>query len=320
MVGRFLVTEVPIVKTKEPISEVIKLVLNNASTYKTLNYIYITDNSNKLAGVVSIKNLFAIPISQRAAPIKDVMETKLATVRPHTHKGRVAQIALKNNIKAVPVTNSDGVMLGIVDNDKIMSIIHEEGVEDLLKFAGIPKKLSVTDGVLALPVFQSIKHRMPWLILGMFGGLLTANVITHFSGILEQNIIIAAYIPLMVYMSNAVGQQAMAFLIRDQAMSDKIPYLKYFIKQLTIILCISVILGILLTLIGYFLYGEISVARVLGISMAGTVVAAIFTGFIIPYSFIKLGFDPANTSGPIGTVIQDFLCIVIYFAVAQALL
>ena len=173
---------------------------------------------------------------------------------------------------------------------------------------------------MSLSVSTSLKHRLPWIIIGLIGGLLIARTIGAYEQTLEKNLTIAAFIPLMVYMSNAVGQQVSAFVIRDSALNDNLPFTKYLIKQSILVFLIAIIMSLLLFSFGTFFYQDFTISRTLGIALFGTITSSIFTGLVIPYVFIRLKLDPANASGPVGTVVQDFLSVVIYFTIASSLL
>lgn len=318
--GRVLSENIPVFTEHTKADDAITELLKNTKRYATINYLYLTDANEKLTGVISIKNLLSLTQSELQKPLSDMAVKDVVSVHPYSHQERAAQLALKHNIKAVPVVSGEGQLLGVVESDTILSIMHEEKVEDLLRFAGITKQHVQLDNIISLSPMVSLKHRLPWLIAGLLGGLAIAQTIASFEQVLEKSVIIAAFIPMMVYMSNAVGQQVTAFMIRDSATTEKIPYMQYFVKHFTVVLLIALILSTLLFGFSYVLHGSFAISRVLGIAMFSTVLSSIITGFFIPFIFIRKNMDPANTSGPIGTVIQDFLSVLIYFLVAMALL
>lgn len=192
--------------------------------------------------------------------------------------------------------------------------------ETLLRHAGIHHPRLIVDDVLQLPLSTSIKHRLPWLIIGLFGGLLTAQVITSFRQVLASHLILAGFIPLMVYMTDAVGTQIEAFFIRDFALTKNFHYSRYFAKQFTIVSAIAALLGFGLFGIASLVFQNYKLGIVLGLSLALGIISSVITGLFIPYLFSKGKFDPANTTGPIATIIQDFLTIIIYFSIASLLL
>lgn len=319
--GHLANKNVPVFRKSTKILEVKNDLLKNSKNYTSINYIYVVDSANKLIGVISIKSVLITLEQDLEDPITELIGNQtLISVHPYSHQERAAQLAVKYNIKAIPVIDKEGVFLGSIDSDHILSIMHDEKVEDLLKFAGVFEESNQFDDFLKLPLLVSLKHRVPWLILGLFGGLLISQLISIFETTLQSAVVIAAFIPMMVYMSNAVGQQVTALLIRDSALNPKLPYLRYFIKQITSIVLIALLMSILLFPAILLLHNNLKIATAISTAMFGTVTSSILTGFVVPFIFIKLKQDPANASGPIGTVIQDFLSVLIYFIVITLLL
>jgi magnesium transporter len=308
---------VPVVPPSATIKEIKSLVSHQTRDYESINYIYVVNAHKKLEGILSIKELFG---SDDSALAKNVMVTELVYAHPYTNRERAAHMALKHNIKAIPVLDKENNFMGVLTGDQILTIMHEESVEDLLKIAGVGQSSLTTDNVMTMSIWQSLKHRLPWIIIGLAGGIAIAETIGFFEQTLSQNLILAAFIPLMVYMSNAVGQQVNVFVIRDTAINGNLPFWKYFSRQLWIVFLISILMGILLYTYTRITHSDIVIANIMGIAIFATILSSVFSGFFIPFIFIKLKSDPANASGPISTVIQDFLSVLIYFAIATALL
>ncbi len=173
---------------------------------------------------------------------------------------------------------------------------------------------------MTLPLIVLIMHRLPWLLLGLTGGIAASQIVGGFKETLEKNIILAAFIPLIVYMSDAVGTQMEAFVIRDFALHPKFKFRQYFIRQLTVIMSIGVILSTILYFATDFLLTTSKVSMVLAISLFFSVLSSVFSGLILPNVFEKLHLDPANASGPIATILQDIVSVLVYFSVARLVL
>lgn len=176
------------------------------------------------------------------------------------------------------------------------------------------------DDVLKIPVSKSVLHRLPWLVIGLFGGLLAAQVVGYFESTLKSNLILATFIPLIVYISDAVGTQMEAFVIRDMAIQKRMHIVNYILKQFIIISVTGAILSLILFPLTAVLYKDLSLAFVLSLSLFVAIISSLITGLIIPYIFNKFRFDPANASGPIATIIQDLMSVTIYFYIANLLL
>jgi magnesium transporter len=316
-VSERMVTDVPIVKKNHTLADVRKHIEHRAADFSTINYIYVVDEEHKLSGVLSIRQLFQHSPSSVA---KDVcLSTGLVTVHPHDHQERAALLALKHNIKALPVVDKDGIFLGEVSSDAILTILYTEMHEDALLHAGI-RHAGGSLSIFRYSVFASIKHRLPWLLLGLVGGLFAANIIGFFEETLSKHLILAAFIPLIVYISDAVRTQMEAYIIRDLAMEHSLPFLRYFLRHLIVVISIGGILAILLFGTFGLFYHDWHIASVLSLSLFIAVFSTVLTGLFIPYFFSFFGQDPADASGPIATIIQDILSISMYLGIATALL
>lgn len=319
--GRLMVSarEMPVVSPRETFAEIRHRLIVESERYVNLNYIYVTDREHHLIGVFSIKEFFHHLKKDGQRTAAAIMEKKLVSVRQNTHQERVALLALKHSIKAMPVTDQRGVLLGVVPFDVILEILDQEAVEDFLAMGGVYHRGEI-DNLLRTPIKLSIKHRLPWLILGLLGGLFAAGIIGGFEELLAKHLILAAFIPLIVYMAGAVSAQTVTFIIRDLALNPAMKFIKYFTKQLTVVSVIGVIVAGLLWFITFVLYGNLALSFVLGSALFFAIVSSVFSGLVVPYLFSKFKSDPANASGPMATIIQDVLSIVIYFVVASLVL
>lgn len=176
------------------------------------------------------------------------------------------------------------------------------------------------DDVLKIPISRSITHRLPWLIIGLIGGVFAAKIVEGFEAILSQNIVLAAYIPLIVYMSDAVGTQMEAFAIRDFAIHSHLHFIKYFLRQTVVVTVMGAVLSLGLFAFSVVVNGDSKIAMVLGLSLYSAIITSLVTGLIVPYLFRFIKLDPANASGPIATIIQDIFSVAVYFTVASFLL
>ena len=157
-------------------------------------------------------------------------------------------------------------------------------------------------------------------MLGLSGGILTAGIVDYFQITLSRNIVLASFIPLIVYMAGAVGIQMETFIIRDLAVNPRLSFPAYFLRQLSVILLLSLLMSIILYGATLFLYGDPRLSLVLSFSLSIAIVSSVFTGLIVPFLFSKLSFDPANASGPVATIIQDLISVLVYLLSASILL
>lgn len=229
-------------------------------------------------------------------------------------------LALKNNLKEIPIIDKNDVLIGVVTYDNILQIMHNEGIDNILKFGGVVGYDNSFDDISNMSLLKSIKHRLPWLLVGLFGGLFIASIIGYFEEVLSQNLILASFIPLIVYMASAVGTQMQSFIIRDLALKPNLKIFNYFLKQIGVVFLLGLVISIVMFIFSYFLHNNILISFVFFIAFLIAIISSLITGIIIPYLFKKINSDPANASGPIATIVQDTLSVIIYFTVANLIL
>lgn len=315
--GRRMITNVPVARIGETIHEITIRLSKESRSMETIDYIYVVDKRDKLVGVFSVKHLFSSPKKTR---IERLMKRNLVTVSPETDQEKVSDIALKHKIKDVPVVEA-GKLVGVVPNHKIMSILNRSLQEDILHFAGIHKSHLEFENTLEVPYLKSIESRFPWLLVGLFGIMATAIIINSLEKTLEKYLILAFFLPTIVYMSDAIGTQLQTLLVRDIAILGKnLKAGRYFFRQMTISLVISFISAAIVFATVSVFWAQPFIGFVIAASMIVSFTFSAFTALAIVYMLYKMGSDPAIGSGPLATVISDVLTIIIYFAVAIAML
>ena len=314
--GALMTNKVPIAFLTSTIFEVEKYLKIKKDKLESINYIYTVDRDGILKGAVSIKEVFR---QGKHRKLEEFIEGELISVGPYTDGERVANLALKNNIKSVPVVNKDGKFLGVVLSDTILEIAYREIHDDLSRLAGIENSDSNhhTDEV---SVFSSLKNRLPWLVIGLLGGFLMSKVITSFETTLAENLILASFIPLIVYIGSAAQTQIGYFIVRDLAFNPKLNFLVYTFRQFKITLLIGLGLSVLVFFSVFLFYADFAIALVLALAVFLAILSSIITGVLIPFIFQRLKLDPASASGPIATIIQDLISILVYLLVAKSLL
>lgn len=312
-----MTTNVPVVNINDTIDFIENQLLADIKQLESINYLYVLNKKNILKGVISIKELFRQPKTKK---VSLVMTKNPVTAHPYTHQEKVAYLALKNNIKSVPIVDHDNKFLGAVLSDDILNIIYNEQQEDISHLVGVQHHAVNLDNINTLSLYVSLKHRLPWLIVGMLGGLIAAQVINLFEETLSHNIILASFIPLVVYIASAVGTQAGFFVVRDLAINKKINFITYVFRQFMVILSMGFIISFLVFGSALFFYGDLKIALVLSSAIFITILSSIITGLFIPYAFNRFSLDPANASGPIATIIQDLISVSIYLLVAAIII
>lgn len=315
--GRLMIKEFPIVNVKSTIGSVEKTLIQKINWYKTINYVYVVDDDEKLVGVLSVKELFR---KSKETEVSKVMNRELVTAKPEDTKAKVTYIAIKNKLKSVPVIDKEESLIGIITSDQIYSTAYKEARADLMKFSGYGGASYDLDSILDTPLITGLKHRLPWLFVSLLGGIVVAKIIDYFGPALEKNLILASFIPLVANISGSTGLQSQVFIIRDLVMHPRLKISKYLVKQFATVLLIGLAISLVLFGVVFTVYGNPITSLAISVALFCAVGSSLVSGLFIPFLFNKLKIDPANASGPVGTIVQDLITVFIYFTVATILL
>ncbi len=312
-----LISPAPTTHKEATVKEVIEMLRKKSKLYESIDYIYVTEKNGELIGVFSIKELFK---SHPNTPIKKFMLTNVISISPKTPSENAAHTALKHGIKAMPVVESK-ILMGVIPPRRISKILNDSLRRDIFHFAGIHKSHLQYENTLIVPTGKSIIHRIPWLLIGLIGIILTAGFINIFEGILEKHLILAFFIPCIVYISSALGTQIQTLYIRDLVvMGEDLRVHKYLLKQMGISISMAVIISAIMFIIVSIFWNQAYIAFVISLAALTALIITSLTAFIITYSIKKSGGDPALGGGPLATVISDATSIIVYFLIATALL
>jgi len=315
--GRHAISEIVRVKRSSTIRDVLRLLSKEGKRFKIIDPIYVVDKDEKLVGVVSIRDIFDYP---QKTKVSKIMQRKVVSLPPDADDEKAVHVALKYGIKTIPVVKNRRV-IGAIPANLITSILNRSLQEDILHLAGIHKSHLKYEDTTKVPLLVSVLHRLPWLIVGLVGIMIAAFFIEVFESTLETYLILAFFIPAIVYMSGALGTQHQTLFIRDLATIGKgLNLPQYFLRQTVI----AGILGLLissLSMIGIVLFWDAPFTGfVISISLFITLMVTNFTALTTTLIVYKMGKDPALGSGPLATVISDLTSIVLYFLIASWLL
>lgn len=308
-------SQIPLAKVSDTIGDVVKTLLKNIRELETINYIYVIDEEGKLKGIMSIRDIFAI---DKESKVTDIMEKKLVRARPRTDQERVALLSLEYNLKAIPVVDKTEKLLGVVSSDVILNVLHKEATEDILRLAGVQDKFAVD--VTKVSTRMLVSARIPWLLVGLGGGILAARILGFFEATLEAQIILTFFIPVMLYFSNAVAIQSQTMFIRNLTINPRLAAKNYFLKEIKIGSSIALICAVLLSLASFFWKVSPLIGIILGLSMFISATLAIALSIFIPWFLQKSKIDPAVGAGPFVTAVNDVSTLIIYFSVASLML
>ncbi|MDA3129241.1 magnesium transporter [Aliibacillus thermotolerans] len=312
--GAIMTKEFIAIKKTDTVEEVIEQLRREGPAAETIYYLYVVDRKGLLVGVTSIRDLIT---SHSDEKIEDIMSTQVVSVHVKTDQEEVAQIIQKYDFLAAPVVTDHNLLVGIVTVDDVIDVLEEETTED---FGEITASRGSTD--VSLTSFQAARKRAPWIILLMFFGLLTAEVIGQFEETLEAVVLLAAFIPMIMGSAGNTGTQSLAVSVRALATGtlEKKGWGKTFLREFSTGLLIGLMAGIVIMVLLALIYQEMLIGIIVGVSIILSLGMASVIGTIVPLVIDKLKLDPAIASGPFITTLNDVISLLIYFTVATSLL
>jgi magnesium transporter len=264
-----------------------------------------------LIGLLPLERLLA---AEGAITIRDLMDASPPVMAPGADREAVAWEMVRRGESSVALVDEDGDFAGLVPPHRMLGVLLAEHDEDVARMAGY---LSSTQGARQAaeePVTRRLWHRLPWLLIGLVGAIGSAAIIGAFEHQLDQNVLLAFFIPGVVYMSAAIGTQTQAVLIRG--FSVGISLRDVLRREVTSGVLLSLVIGATFFPVALLGWGDDEVALAVALALFASSVVATAVAIALPWIFQRFGADPAFGSGPLATVIQDLLTIFIYFAVA----
>lgn len=315
--GHHVITKVPTCYSTETVGEILANLTREMKNFESINYVYVLSKNDNLVGVFSLKNLYRANPTEK---ISKLMVTPVVTSQPQVNHKRVAKNALKHNLKAIPIVDKKNNFLGVLSADHIHKVLYQEYRHEILHSAGIMVYKGQSEDTLSAPVFSSFLRRIPWILIGVLGGVVVARIIGVFEEVLSTNIILATFIPLITYIGAAVGNQTQVLFIRDLAFYSNLPLLKYATKHTIITLMIALASGLFTAAIISIFWEALYLGFVVGVATLVAISSSVINSMIVPYFFYVNNQDPATGTGPFATILQDVTSTVIYFAIAMWLL
>ncbi|PLS15448.1 magnesium transporter [Bacillus sp. M6-12] len=308
--GSIMTTEFIAIEANQTVRSAMYILKKEAPEAETIYYLYVVDEEKRLVGVISLRDLI---VSDDDTMILDIMFDRVVSVSVSEDQEEVARVMRDYNFLAVPVVNFQNHLLGIITVDDIIDVMEEEASDDYSKLAGVSDMDRVDKGP-----FAAAKKRLPWLVILLFLGMMTASLIGRFEETLNQKAILAIFIPLIAGMAGNTGTQALAVAVRGIATGDLEDESKWklIIREAGTGLITGATCGVLITLIVYFWQGDLFLGFLVGLSILATLIVATLAGSLVPLIMHKMNIDPAVASGPFITTINDIISILIYFGMA----
>ena len=298
------------------IPQAIEQIRQQASDRETLYLIYIVDQASKLLGVVSLREIILAEPTKRIA---DIMTTDLVVGSVHEDQESIAQKLSHYDFIALPILDDEQHLLGIVTYDDAMDVAQEEMTEDFLKSSAVSSSPKMS--IKTAPIFFLYKKRVFWLVILVFGSLLSGIGISHFEDIISANIVLVFFLPLLVGSGGNAGSQSATLMVRALAMGDVQlkDWLHLIGRETLVALCLGGTMAFAVSILGY-IRGDAMVALVLALSMMGIVLLGCLIGMSLPFILNRLKLDPASASAPLVTSICDATGVIVYLFIASILL
>jgi len=310
--GSIMTTEYVSVLQTQTAKETLIEMKEKAIDAETIYYTYVLDDQKRLVGIISLRNLI---IADEDELVKNIMTENVVSVSVGQDQRETAQMIQDYDLLALPVVDFQNHLLGIITVDDILDVMDEEASSEYSKFAALTGKGTRDHDDTP---FEATKKRLPWLIILLFLGMVTASLISSFEETLEQVPIVAIFIPLIAGMAGNAGTQSLAVAVRGIAVGSygAEKRLKMVLKEIATGLFVGASCGIVVTFFIYFWKDNFFLGLLVGIAILTTLTVATLSGAIIPLIMDRLNIDPAVASGPFITTLNDITSVIIYFGMA----
>ncbi len=322
--GSIMTTEYVALKPEMTVAQAFEVIRKNGVDKETIYTCYVIDSKRHLIGIVSAKDLL---LAKQEQTVSDVMEENVISVTTLDDQEEVANDLRKYNFLAIPVVDKEGRLVGIVTVDDAMDVLQEEATEDIEKMAAITPsdKAYIRTGV-----FETYSKRIPWLLLLMISATFTGLIISNFENALAAQVVLTAFIPMLMDTAGNCGSQASVTVIRSLSL-DEIEFsdiFKVIFKELRIAFLCGVTLALAnflkMMVVDRMLLHNTALTPVVAAVVCLTLIVVVFfaklVGCTLPMIAKKLGFDPAVMASPFITTIVDAISLVVYFRFASAIL
>ena len=269
----------------------------------------------RLVGVAVIERMFGAP---EGAILRDVMDAAPPVVAPDTDQEHAAWQAVHRGEAGLAVVNGEGRFRGLIAPQQLLTVLLQEHDEDMARLGGFLHSVESARATSVESVARRWWHRMPWLLVGLAGAMVSAVLMTAFEAQLDANLAVAYFVPGIVYLAAAVGTQTETLAIRGLSVGVGIRGIVG--REALTGLCVGVMLGVIMMPVVALMTGDRMLAAAVALAVLAASTIATMVALVLPWLLNRLRKDPAFGSGPLGTVIQDLLSIVIYLAAVTALL
>ncbi|TCJ20118.1 magnesium transporter [Rubrobacter taiwanensis] len=314
-VGRLMTPDYVAVRPHWTVGEALEHIRRFGADRETINWIYVVDDSWRLLDALSLRAFIVADPRQR---VEEIMDYRFVSVSAHDGREEAVRTIQRHDLEAVPVVDSEGVLVGIVTVDDVLDVAEEEATEDFHLYAAVrPLDMSYRES----GVWSLFRKRVPWLIALVGVGLVSSGVIAAFEETLEAAIALAFFIPLLIDSGGNTGSQSATLMVRAIATGDLRlgQWGRAISKELAVGISLGAALGLATALLGIF-RGGVEIGLIVGLTMIAIVLVANLIGAALPFALSRLGLDPAVASAPLITTVVDATGLIIYFTIATLVL
>ncbi|WP_158738173.1 magnesium transporter [Alteribacillus sp. YIM 98480] len=296
----------------QTVGNVMTFLRKTGQEVETIYYLYVVNEEGSLVGVVSLRDVI---VNNENTNIRDIMSTRVVSVEDDLDQEEVARMIKTYDLLAVPVVNKQKDLVGIVTVDDVMDVLEDEMTEDIGEISASKGSTDTN-----LTAFQAAKKRAPWIVLLMFLGLITANVIGQYEETLEAVVLLSVFIPLIMDSAGNTGTQSLAVVVRSLATGsfERKGISQMLKRELGTGVLMGLTCALVLIITVSIIYDSPMLAGIVAVSIFLTLSVAAFIGAVLPLIINKLHIDPAVASGPFITTLNDIIGLFIYFTIATS--
>ncbi len=310
--GGLMAKEFVAVEERYTITQAIAEIRTRAEEVESVYYVFVVDHEGHLVGVLSLKRLLLSPSNTKIA---EIMNKDVISVNTSKDQEEVAYIARKYDLVSIPVVDDEKYLVGRITFDDVMDVIEEEAAEDISKMAGVSDEI-LTGETSSIKISRI---RLPWLLIGLLGGILAALLISFYgegNAINKHDIIILGFFtPVIMSMGGNIGIQSSTIVVRGLATGEIGFAYKHLFKEIKIAFLNGLICSIIFFAIAYF-WKDLIYGYLLGASLFLVMVIAATVGTLVPLILKRFNVDPAIATGPFITISNDLIGLAIYFTMA----
>lgn len=314
--GSIMTTEFVALNENVTAEEAINILREVAPSAETVYYVYVVDDDNVLVGVMSLRDLIVTPPNW---PIGHIMLTRVRYVTDYTDQEEVASLVSRYDIMAVPVTDDEMHLLGIITVDDILDVIEEEATEDVLRMAGSHEDELDEDDSFVQKIVKAVKARFPWLLLTLFGGFVSGMIMDNIEEDLAAVVALTYFIPMLMGLGGNVGTQSSTVTVRgiSTGQVDSSRIFMNVLRESMIGLIVGAGCAVALFAVSYLWLENVALSVLVAITLLCNMFLSAFVGTFVPLALKRLGIDPAVASAPFISTSIDIIGLLIYAILAS---